>query len=138
MNDLSRSAEWLRWDGSRLSWRLRGVGGDVPATELRLDGIVFERYPAGRGEARDVVCDFRYSPTGRAVSTFSVHTSGEHASELLPNWRVKRGEPAQPGINVAMDLVRGMTTLSDTPDVPRMKLTEVAPAAVVVPIYNAP
>lgn len=138
MNDLSPSAEWLRWDGSRLTWRLRGVDGGVPATELRLDGVVFERYPAIREETRDIVSDFRYSPTGRAVSAFSVHASDEPASELLPNWRVKRAEPAQPGVNAAMDLVRGMTTLSDTPDVPRIKLTDAAPAAVVVPIYNAP
>ena len=97
MNDLRPDAEWLRWDGARLSWRVTTNGADVPATELRLDGIAFQRYPAGTAASQDVVCDFPYSPTGRAVSTFSLHTMGEAQSELLPNWRVRRGEPAQPG-----------------------------------------
>ena len=138
MNDLRPDAEWLRWDGSRLSWRVITNGADVPATELRLDGIAFQRYPAGGAESQDVTCDFPYSPTGRAVSTFSLHTMDEAQSELLPNWRVRRGEPAQPGNHAVMDTVRGLVTLSDTPHLPQIALDGVAPAAVVVPIFNSP
>ena len=137
MNDLRPNAEWLGWDGSRLSWRLRGDGGEVPATELRLDGVVFQRYPATAPPTQDLVCDFRYSPTGRAASTFSLYLAGNPPVDLLGNWRVRRGEPAQPGVHAAMDSARGMATLSDTPHLPVVRLDEVAPAAIVVPIYNS-
>jgi len=138
MNDLRPRAEWLRWDGSRLSWRFVTNGAEAPATELRLDGIAFQRYPAG-GASHDVVCDFRYSPSGRAVSTFSLHALGDEVEdELLPNWRVRRGEPAQPGVQAAMDTTRGLVALSDTPHLPQVALDSAPPAAVVVPIFNSP
>lgn len=137
MNDLRQIAEWLAWDGSRLSWRLDGSGG-IPATELRLDGIVFRRYPAVQAGAQDVVCDFRYSPSGRAVSTFSLHISTEPAIELLPNWRVRCNEVAQPGSNTAMETAHGMGSLAETPVLPQVGLNDIAPAAIVVPIYNSP
>jgi len=136
MNEGQTRAEWLAWEGSRLRWRVADPAG-VPATELCLDGVPFRVDAASESPGRDAVCEFPYSPSGRAAMTFSLRVAGEAPRELLAPWRVRRGEMAVPGRDAAADTATTLTTLSDTPRLPRIALGRQPAVAVVVPIFNA-
>lgn len=132
MSGAQAKAEWLGWDGARLSWRV--AGATSAPIELRLDGIAFQRYGAAKGE-QEYACEFEYSPTGLAELSFSVSAG---ALALLTPWRVRHGETAQRGANVPAGALRGLTRLAGTPQLPSQALATVPPAAVIVPIYNSP
>ena len=132
MSGTQAKAEWLGWDGARLSWRV--ANAKAAAIELRLDGIAFQRYPTAE-DPQDYACEFPYSPTGLAELSFSLSVG---PTALLTPWRVQHGEAAQPGTSVPAGAVRGLARLAGTPLLPQQPLCALPPVAVVVPIYNSP
>jgi len=132
MSGTQVKAEWLDWDGTRLSWRV--AGATAAQIELRLDGIAFQRFPAAQNE-KEYTSEFAYSPTGLAELSFSLSAG---PTTLLTPWRVQHGEAAQPGTNVSAGAARGLTRLAGTPQLPQRPLPALPPVAVVVPIYNSP
>ena len=65
------SAVWLSWDGRRLRWR-----SPQATTQLRVDGIVFQRFAISGDAERE----FDYSPTGNTGIVVSLHD--ENGGEL--------------------------------------------------------
>jgi GT2 family glycosyltransferase len=112
-------------------WR---IDADVPAAavELRLDGIVFERF----AYAAEYEREFAYAPSGNAELEFSLH--GADGVIIGPAWRVVHGRPAEPGVDQWQGAPRAMRGLADAP-LPTVAAWERArDVAIVVPIYNSP
>ena len=116
------SSRWLSWDGRRLRWH-----SDQANAQLRVDGIVFQRFPA----VGDAERAFDYSPTGNAEISVSLHD--ESGGELAPSWRIRMGETVSLGVDGwsghAMAM-RAITHATAPRGVDR-------PVVVVVPIFNA-
>lgn len=118
-------ASWLDWDGRTLRWQ----SDASRTTELRVDGIVFERFTASD---EIVERSFAYSPTGNRRIEFLLCTPD--GARLLPAWRVIHGEPAKPG---AQGWERAAARMSAI--VERQAWTDDARrrVSIVVPIFNA-
>lgn len=113
---------WSSWDGRRLRWR-----SDRPNAQLRVDGIVFQRYPSAGDEERT----FDYSPTGNPDMSLSLHD--EHVGEIVPTWHVRIGEAAAVGVDAwrgSGATMRAITHASAPCGVDRA-------VVIVVPIFNA-
>ncbi len=116
---------WLGWDG-----RILRLHADA-ACELHLDGALFEPVAAG-----DFTREFAFSPNGGNELEFALHHPGE--SDLLQHWRVRCGEPAQPGIDAWQGNERALQPLADLALPAPDEWRAAPPAAIVVPIYNSP
>jgi GT2 family glycosyltransferase len=116
---------WLDWDGRTLRWR-----SDVSsATELRIDGIVFERFAASDGILNR---SFLYSPTGDPHIEFSLCATD--GAIVLPAWRVVHGESA----NVGMQSWKGAEPSMRAIDESKSRASDIRrPVSIVIPIFNA-
>src|SRR5262249_54793429 len=72
---------WLAWDGRTLRWQLGATA--AVATELRIDGVVFQRFEAGTGE-RTFEVAFEFSPTGNDELEFGIADAVQHAPLAAP------------------------------------------------------
>ena len=118
-------ASWLDWDGRTLRFQLDAS----PATELRIDGIAFERIGATSGT---IERSFAYSPTGNSRIEFSLYASDGAA--MLPTWRVVHGEPAKPGAQGWAGIASRMKSIVE-PDAGINDTRK--PVTIVIPIFNA-
>lgn len=123
--------EWLDWDGSSLRWRIHSTR--PIATQLRIDGVAFQRFAETHGAA-DFACAFDYSPTGNAELAFTV--SADDASTGAA-WRVLHGVAARRGVDQWARQPHYLAALAGTPQLPERALTQLPAVAVVIPIYNA-
>jgi GT2 family glycosyltransferase len=138
MDTAQTRAEWLSWDGRWLRWRLNADLAGMPATQLNLDGVVFQRFPAIDAGEHNFSCEFPFSPSGWSEMAFSLGLAGQSAPSLLPDWQVRSGEVATPGALPTTKPQRGLTSLIGTPRLPAVGLPDLPAVAVVVPIYNSP
>jgi GT2 family glycosyltransferase len=123
--------EWLGWDGRTLRWR---VAGQTPvATQLCIDGCVFQRFAADAGNAE---CAFDYSPTGNNELEFVVRSADDAA--LGAPWRVHFGTAAEHGDDQWTRQPCHLAPLAGTPRLPTRARTQLPDVAVIVPIFNAP
>jgi GT2 family glycosyltransferase len=130
-------AEWLGWDGSRLRWQVLGDLGGIPATSLTVDGVRFAAYPRAEAGAHEFSCDFPYSPSGHRELSFEIVPIDAPATPILSAWRARCAESAAPAVDAWTQQPKGLTTLSNTPQLPSAMLNALPPVAVVVPIYNS-
>jgi GT2 family glycosyltransferase len=128
---MAASAVWLGWDGARLRWRIDAAAGT--AIELRLDGIVFERFADAAAEFER---EFAYAPSGNAELEFSLH--GADSVAIGPAWRVVHGRVAEPGVDQWQGAPRTMRALADVQLPPVDAWQRARDVAIVVPIYNSP
>ena len=139
-------AHWLGWDGRILRWRLETP--EPVAYELRLDGVVFQRFEDRQTDCagQQPGCDegigwpgaatFDYSPTGNDTLEFSIASSAEQ-TPLAPPWRVLFGAAATPGIDQWTQAARFLAPLAGTPQLPQRSWTDLPEIAIVVPIHDA-
>jgi GT2 family glycosyltransferase len=123
--------EWLGWDGRILRWRV--TGAQATTIELRLDNVVFQRYPC-TGDA-ELECAFDRSPTGNAELAFVL--TGADAANAGTVWRVLQDVAAQPGVDQWSRQPPYLSALAGTPQLPRRATAQMRAVAVIVPIYNA-
>jgi GT2 family glycosyltransferase len=116
------NSAWLSWDGRCLRWRC----GQANA-QLRIDGIIFERF-ATTGEAER---DFAHSPTGNADIAVSLHDP--NGVELAPTWRVRIGRKSTLGNDSWSGPTAALRAITHA-SAPRG--TDCA-VVIVVPIFNA-
>ncbi len=123
--------EWLGWDGRTLRWSMTGQRS--VATQLCIDGCVFQRLPARAGDAE---CAFDFSPTGNSELEFAV-TSADGAA-LGAAWRVRYGAAAERGLDQWPRQPRHLAPPAGTPRLPTRAWTQLPDVVVIVPIFNAP
>ncbi|MHB8448430.1 MAG: glycosyltransferase family 2 protein [Rudaea sp.] len=122
---MTRDSRWLGWDG-----RVLHLHVDVPCS-LHLDGAPFEPLASG-----DFAREFAVAPGGSDELMFCLRDAD--GGDLAPPWRVRFGEPAQPGADVWRGDARPLRPLADL-SLPAPEVWRGAPpAAIVVPIYNSP
>jgi GT2 family glycosyltransferase len=95
--------------------------------QLRIDGILFERF-AATGDAER---DFAYSPTGNANITVSLHDP--NGIEFAPTWRIRMGQEALVGTDTWSGPNSAMQAITHA-SAPRGTDRAVV---IVVPIFNA-
>jgi GT2 family glycosyltransferase len=132
-------AHWLGWDGRTLRWRVETP--EPVAYELRLDGVVFQRFEGREpdcreGHGRPGAATFDYSPTGNDTLELSIASSAEQMP-LAPPWRIRFGVAATLGIDQWTQAARFLAPLAGTPQLPQCAWTDLPEIAIVVPIYNA-
>lgn len=135
--DVERShslrAQWLSWDGCRLRWRIDAIDG-ATAVQLRIDGIVFERFTVQAESAPSTFeTDFDFSPTGVAELSFSV--TRDDGSTVLAPWRVRYGTSAMLTTDRLREASQPMAPLFTKTDKSHGRTREIA---VIVPIFNSP
>ncbi|MBS0569615.1 MAG: glycosyltransferase [Proteobacteria bacterium] len=119
------NATWQGWDGQRLR-----LHADAPCG-LHLDGAPFEPVAAG-----DFARDLAFSPNGGSELEFALRDADGRA--LAQAWRVRFGEPAQPGADAWQGEARALQALADLPLPTSDAWRGAPPAAIVVPIHNSP
>jgi len=122
---------WLGWDGRTLRWR---VSAPAPvATELCIDGCVFQRFDATADATHAL--DFEFSPTGNTNLAFSLRASA--GGTLGAAWRVRHGEAAEAGVDRWSGATRALAPLAGTPQLPDRAWARMPDVAVIVAIHNA-
>ena len=123
--------DWLGWNGRTLRWR---VSAAAPiATELCIDGFVFERFAATAEATRAV--EFAFSPTGNTCLAFSLRASA--GGTVGSDWRVRHGEAADAGVDRWSGTPSPLATLDGTPLLPDRAWAQLPDVAVIVAIHNA-
>ncbi len=124
--------EWLGWGGRSLRWRASCV--TATTVELRIDDVIFQRYPCHAGSV-EFDCAFDYSPTGNAELSFTLGGAGDAIAGSA--WRVLLDVAAQCGVDHWTRQPPHLSVLAGTPLLPARALADLPEVAVVVPIHNA-